>query len=124
MRRLVDQRAAGGGDGLVDGIGELEAAILDMHARRTVRNIAPVDIGDAGHRPSPPSPSLPLKGGGGTKLRSPPPLRGRAREGGIPKDHHETFTSRAWRSRQPGPASLTCGGVTSGLCPRKPREGR
>src|SRR5260370_34595591 len=99
MRRLVDQRAAADGDDLVDGIGELEAAILDMHARRTVRNIAPVDIGDAGDRPSPPSPSLPLKGGGGTKLRCPPPLSGRGRKGRIPKAHNETLSSRAcvWR---------------------------
>src|SRR5260370_3395256 len=109
MRRLVDQRAAADGDDLVDGIGELEAAILDMHARRTVRNIAPVDIGDAGHRPSPPSPSLPLKGGGGTKLRSPPPLRGRARQRGIPKAHNQTFTSRAPRARAPPPTPLSHG---------------
>src|SRR6185437_7283792 len=50
MRGLVDEIAASDRDHLVNRVGKLEAAILDMDARRTVRDIAAVDISDAGHR--------------------------------------------------------------------------
>ena len=47
---LVDQAAAPHLADFVDAVGELVAAVLDMDAGVRERQIAAVDIGDAGHR--------------------------------------------------------------------------
>ena len=44
---LVDQPAAPHLAHLVDAVGELVAAVLDMHGRRAMRHVASVHIGDA-----------------------------------------------------------------------------
>ena len=46
---LVDQLAVAHADDLVDAVGELVAAILDMHARRRDDDVAAVDIGITRH---------------------------------------------------------------------------
>src|SRR5579863_3317089 len=53
MQCLVDETAAAHRDDLVNAVGELEAAILDMDASMTVRNIAAVDVGDTRHSGGP-----------------------------------------------------------------------
>ena len=47
---LVDQLAAPHLADFIDAVGELIAAILDVDARMRERQVAAVDIGDAGHR--------------------------------------------------------------------------
>ena len=49
MPPLVHQPAAEHLADLIDAVGELIAAILHMHARVAVGEIASVDVGDAGH---------------------------------------------------------------------------
>ena len=49
MARHVDDEAAGHLADLVDAIGELVAAILDMHTGIGVSDVAPVHIGNARH---------------------------------------------------------------------------
>ena len=49
MPFLVDQPAAEHGDDLVDPVGELVAAVLDMHRGAAMRLVAAVDVGDARH---------------------------------------------------------------------------
>ncbi len=50
MPLLIDEAPAHDCDHLVDAVGELEAAVLDMHRRLAMRQILAGDIGDAGHR--------------------------------------------------------------------------
>ena len=50
MAGRVGQLAAEHGEVLVDPIGELEAAVLDVDDRLAVRNVAAVDVGDAPHQ--------------------------------------------------------------------------
>ena len=47
--RLVDEAAVAHLADLVDGVGELEAAVLDVDGGFGVRQIAAVDVDDAGH---------------------------------------------------------------------------
>ena len=47
VRRLVDELPARHGYNLIDTVGELVAAILDMDRRLPVRQILAGDIGDA-----------------------------------------------------------------------------
>src|SRR4029077_5208786 len=49
MRRLVDEVPAIDRDHLINPVGELEAAILDMHRRLAMRQVLAGDIGDARH---------------------------------------------------------------------------
>ena len=50
MPALVDQVTAPHLADFIDAVGELIAAVLDVDARGGERNVAAVDIGDAGHR--------------------------------------------------------------------------
>ncbi len=50
VARLVDEMAAAHLAHLVDGVGELEAAIFDVHGRLRVRHVAAVDVDDAAQR--------------------------------------------------------------------------
>jgi hypothetical protein len=47
---LVDDRAAPHLAHLVDSVGELVAAVFDMHARPPEGEIAAIDVGNAGHQ--------------------------------------------------------------------------
>ncbi len=47
MLVFVEDVAADHAPNFIDRVGELQAAILDMHARIRMRKIAPIDIGDA-----------------------------------------------------------------------------
>src|SRR5260370_5968079 len=49
VRRLIDEAPATDRDHLVDAVGKLEAAVLDMHACLATRQILAGDIGDARH---------------------------------------------------------------------------
>jgi len=50
MQRLIDEPPIPDGDDLVDAVGELVAAVLDMHRRLAMRQVLAGDIGDARHR--------------------------------------------------------------------------
>src|SRR6266481_6006244 len=50
MRRLIDEASATDRDHLIDAIGKLVAAILDMHRRLAMHQVLAGDIGDARHR--------------------------------------------------------------------------
>ena len=54
MRSLVDQQPVPDGTDFIDTVGKLKAAVLDMHLRRAMRNVAAIDIGNAGHGLPPP----------------------------------------------------------------------
>jgi hypothetical protein len=47
---LVGQGAAEHGPNLVDAVGELEAAVLDVHQGPAVGDVPAVDVGDAAHQ--------------------------------------------------------------------------
>ena len=49
MGLFVDETPVLDGDHLIDRVGELVAAILDMHRRIAVSRKAAIDIGDSGH---------------------------------------------------------------------------
>ena len=49
MRRFVDEAPVLDGDDFIDPVGELKAAILDMHRGFAVRKITAIDIGDTRH---------------------------------------------------------------------------
>ena len=53
MGLQVNRMTAAHGDHLVDSIGELVTAILDMDSGQTVGQVAAVDVGDPGHLPLP-----------------------------------------------------------------------
>ena len=63
VRRLVDQLAVAHADDLVDAVGELVAAILDMDAGLAMLDIASVDVGVTRHEPLPPVTRRRLAGG-------------------------------------------------------------
>jgi hypothetical protein len=50
MTLLVHQTAVDHGADFIDGIGELQTAVLDMHARFAVRQVTSVDVGNAAAR--------------------------------------------------------------------------
>jgi hypothetical protein len=53
MARFVDEVAALDLDDLVDRIGELKAAILNVNRGVSVRQVSAIDVDDAGHAASP-----------------------------------------------------------------------
>ena len=47
MPLLVQRQPIADRQNFIDGVGELQAAILDVHGRAAVRHVAAIDIGDA-----------------------------------------------------------------------------
>src|SRR5579864_1432231 len=98
MQRFIDEVAIHHRDHLIDAIGELEAAVLDMHRRLAMRHILAGDIGDARHGSAffGPRPSRPHTGGTPVLLaHHVPTLSGRS----LPKTPRDlSFLCKAERS--------------------------
>src|SRR5215472_4955446 len=60
MRLLIEQAATDHRHHLVDAVGELIAAVFDVHSRRVMRQVLAVDISHPRHSTSPPALFCPL----------------------------------------------------------------